>query len=81
MSKNAKVTKIRSSKLQIIEKNSGPRTSCFLDPGATSALEIGDEKGDQTKDLLKLAYHDFYRDKCWYARFWFEKKRYAQLGG
>ena len=36
--------------MQIIEKNSGPRTTRFLDPGATSAIEIGDEKGDQTKE-------------------------------
>ena len=60
--------------MQIIDKNSGPRTTCFLDPGATSALEIGDEKGDQTKDWPKLAYHYFSRANCWYARFWFERK-------
>ena len=45
--KNAKVSKNRSSKLQIIEKNSGPRTTCFLDRAATSAIEIGGEKDDQ----------------------------------
>ena len=74
ISKDAKVSKIRSSKMQIIEKNSGPRTTCFLDPGATSAIEIGGEKGDQTKDWPKLAYHYFSRANCWYARFWFEEK-------
>ena len=36
--------------MQIIDKNSGPRTTCFLDPGATSAIEIGGVKGDQTKE-------------------------------
>ena len=60
--------------MQIVEKNSGPRTTCFLDPGATSAIEIGGEKGDQKKDRPKLAYHYFSRSECWYARFWFEKK-------
>ena len=45
----SKTTKNRSSNMQIIEKHSGPRTTCFLDPGATSAIEIGGEKGDQTK--------------------------------
>ena len=47
--------------MQIIEKNKGPRTVCFLDPGATSAIEIGGEKGDQKKDRPKLAYHYFSR--------------------
>ena len=73
ISKNAKVSKNRSSKLQIIEKTSGPRTTRFLDPGATSARNSGGEKGDQKKDRPKLAYHYFSREKCRYARFRLEK--------
>ena len=53
-SKNAKVSKNGFSNMQIIEKYIGPRTTCFLDPGATSATEIGGEKGDQTKDRPTL---------------------------
>ena len=81
MTKNAKVFKNRPSTLEIIEKNSGPRTTCFLDPGATSALEIGDEKGDQKKDWPKLADHYVSREKCWYARFWFEEKAVRKTRG
>ena len=73
--------KNRPSKLQIIEKNSGPRTTCFLDPGATSALEIGDEKGDQKKDWPKLAYHYFSQENAGTHDFGSRKKRYAKLGG
>ena len=36
--------------MQIFDKNSGPRTSCFLDWGATSAPDSGGEKGVQTMD-------------------------------
>ena len=65
--------------MQIIEKYSGPRTTCFLDPGETSATETGGEKGGQKKDRPKLAYHYFSRSECWYARFWFEKYGYARF--
>ena len=59
ISKNANMSNNGFSNMQIIEKYNGPRTTCFLDPGATSAIEIGGEKGDQTKDWPKLAYHYF----------------------
>ena len=39
--------------MQKIEKNSGPRTTCFLDPKSTSAIEIGGQKGDQTMESPK----------------------------
>ena len=86
ISKNAKVFKNRSSKLQIIEKNSGPRTTCFLDPGATSALEIGDEKRVTKRQIGRnflttifldknAGTHDFGSRKKRYARFWLEKNK------
>ena len=73
ISKNANMSKNGFSNMQIIEKYTSPRTTCFLDPGATSATETGGEKGDQKKDRPKLAYHYFSRSDCWYALFWVEK--------
>ena len=39
--------------MQIFDKNSGPRTSSFLDSKSTSAIEIGGQKGDQTMESPK----------------------------
>ena len=49
--------------MQKIEKNSGPRTSIFLDSKSTSAAETGGEKGDQTKASPKSCVPLFFSRK------------------
>ena len=61
--KNCQWVKNRFSIVQIIEKNSGPRTTCFLDPAATSAIEAGGQKGDQTKESPKSCVPLFFSRK------------------